>query len=93
MDVDDSDDKLQDEDTIIQHENLMNDNNQDEHNNIKGFSFEMEFEIDEVHDHYVATSTQFIGDLLELWVKDNAIDGVVALDNKIIDKGLQDYQA
>jgi len=53
----------------------------------------MEFKIDEVHDHYVATSTQFIGDLLELWVKDNAIEGVVALDNKIIDKGLQDYQA
>ena len=96
MDIDESNDVFHDEDTIEQQDNSMNDkfeNTQNKQSNIKGLSFEIEFEIDDVNDHYVATSIMFVSDLLKRWLKSNAIEGVLAQDNSMIVNRIEDYQA
>ena len=68
IDIDESNDVFHDEDTIEQQDNSMNDkfeNTQNEQSNMKGLSFEIEFKIDDVNDHYVATSIMFVSDLLK----------------------------
>jgi len=96
IDIDESNDVFHNEDTIEQQDNSMNDkfeNTQNEQSNMKGLSFEMEFKIDDVNDHYVVMSIMFVSDLLKRWLKSNAIEGVVAQDNSMIVNGFEDYQA
>ena len=55
-----------------------------------GLSFEMEFGIDDVNDHYILSSTHFVIDLLQRWIDSNVIEGVLANDNTIITTGFDD---
>ena len=93
MEADEMNDEIPGEDNIVRQEESMFNENQSDQNNIKGLSFEMEFEIDEIHDHYVSTSTKFVGELLQKWLKSNAIEGVKAVDNTFIRKELLTYQS
>jgi len=54
---------------------------------IKGFSFEMEYEINEHYEHYVSTSVKHVGNLLEAWDKSGVIEGVITQDKSFKKKG------
>lgn len=96
MDIDDGTNTLQDDNNNELLDDTMNERMENSHQlqtNMKGLSFEMEFDIDEENNHYVATSVMFVSDLLERWIKSNAIEGVLAQDNSLLNKGFDDYQA
>ena len=74
----------------------MNDINQkgiDGDEYMLGLSFEMEFGIDDVNDHYVLSSIHFVVDLLQRWISSNVIKGVLANDNTVMTTGFNDVQA
>ena len=52
----------------------------------------MEFDIDENHNHYVATSITFVIELLQKWIKSEVVEGVIALDGLTMVDDLQDIQ-
>ena len=65
----------------------------EEDKTIKGLSFEMEFEIDEENEHYVATSIHFVSDLLQKWILSRAVEGVVANNKSVMVEGFNNVQA
>ena len=62
---------------------------------MKGFSFEMKFKVDQRQNHYVATSVELVGGLLERWAKSGVIEGVLTNEKTFrkekLDKDLRNW--